>query len=192
MAAVLSVVAAGCTVGPDFKAPTPPPTTRYISSSESTPAAVEASASPQKIALGERVAADWWKLFRSSDLTSLVKLAITGSPTLESAKARLAEAREAVTAASGALYPQVSFDASVARQKVGAATFGLTQSQAPLPPNFNVFQVGPTVGYELKTIRFRRGELLIAGPSPRRPRMSISKARTRTRLRTVFSEYAET
>jgi NodT family efflux transporter outer membrane factor (OMF) lipoprotein len=147
--AALAVAASGCTVGPDFKSPAPPATTRYVSPGESTSSAVEASASPQKVALGEKVAVDWWKLFRSPDLTSLVQQAIAGSPTLESAKARLAEAREDVTATSGALYPQVSFDASIAREKVSAATFGLTPSQAPLPPNFNLFQVGPTVSYAL-------------------------------------------
>jgi NodT family efflux transporter outer membrane factor (OMF) lipoprotein len=146
MMAVLAVVASGCTVGPDFKPPAPLPTTSYISPGESMPSAAGASA-PQQVALGDRVTVDWWKLFRSPDLTLLVKQAIAGSPTLESAKARLAEAREAVTAASGALYPQVSFDANISRQKASAATFGLTQSQAPLPPNFNLFQVGPTVSY---------------------------------------------
>jgi NodT family efflux transporter outer membrane factor (OMF) lipoprotein len=149
MMAVLAGAASGCTVGPDFKSPTPPPTTRYISPGESLSPAVEASVHPQKVALGETVTVDWWKLFRSPDLTLLVKQAIAGSPTLESAKAKLAQARESVTAATGALYPQVSFDASIAHEKVSAATFGLTQSQAPLPPNFNLFQVGPTVSYAL-------------------------------------------
>jgi hypothetical protein len=102
-----------------------------------------------KVALGESVTVDWWNLFQSPDLTLLVKQAIAGSPTLESAKARLAKAQEAVMAASGPFYSQVSSDAGIARQKVGATTFGLTPSEAPLPPNFNLFQVGPTVSYAL-------------------------------------------
>jgi NodT family efflux transporter outer membrane factor (OMF) lipoprotein len=149
MAAVLAMAASGCTVGPDFKSPTPPPASGYISPGESMPAAAEPSAARQEVVLGERVTADWWKLFRSPDLTLLVKQAIAGSPTLESAKARLAQAREAVTAASGALYPQVSFTASVAREKLSATTFGLSPNAFPLPPNFNLFEVGPNVSYAL-------------------------------------------
>jgi NodT family efflux transporter outer membrane factor (OMF) lipoprotein len=149
MMAVLTVLASGCTVGPDFTSPTLPPTARYISPGESMSPAVEASAAPQQVAVGESVTADWWKLFRSPDLTLLVKQAIAGSPTLESAEASLAEAQEDVRATSGALYPQVAFDASAAREKVSPLTFGLSQNQAPLPPNFNVFQVGPTVSYAL-------------------------------------------
>jgi hypothetical protein len=92
---------------------------------------------------------DWWTLFRSPDFDRLVKHAIADSPTLEAAKAMLAEARESVTEAMGALYPQVNFNASIAPVKVSASTSGLTPSEAPFPPNFNLFQVGPTVSYAL-------------------------------------------
>jgi NodT family efflux transporter outer membrane factor (OMF) lipoprotein len=148
---ILAVGTSGCTVGPDFTPPAAPSGTHYTSPGEVTApdAGVGAAAQRQTVALGEKVSAEWWTLFRSPELDLLVKQGIAGSPTLESAKARLAEAREAVTATSGALYPQVSFEASVAREKVSTATFGLTPSEAPLPPNFNLFQFGPAVSYAL-------------------------------------------
>ena len=60
-----------------------------------------ATANPS-VALGAKVTADWWTLFRSPVIDTLVKDAIAGSPTLDSAKARLASAREAITEASAA------------------------------------------------------------------------------------------
>jgi NodT family efflux transporter outer membrane factor (OMF) lipoprotein len=150
-ALMLTVVVSGCTVGPDFRPPDAPTTTRYIAPGESRARAADAgTAVPrQAVVLGDKVTSDWWTLFRSPDLDRLLKQSIADSPTLEAAKARLVAAREAATAATGALYPQVNFNASSAREKVSAATFGLTSSEAPLPPNFNLFQVGPTVSYAL-------------------------------------------
>ena len=149
LASVLSVAVAGCMVGPDFMSPDPPSVTRYTSPGEATAAGAHGAPTvpTQTVALGGRLTAEWWTLFRSPNLDTLVKQAIIGSRTLESAKARLAQAREAIAAASSALYPQVGFNASVTQEKQTAASFGLTPNQAPLPPAFNFIQVGPTASY---------------------------------------------
>jgi NodT family efflux transporter outer membrane factor (OMF) lipoprotein len=147
--ALLVAASSGCTVGPDFAPPKEPSTHRYTPPGETPVSDASASSPKQTIALGEKVTANWWNLFRSPEIDTLVKQAIVGSPTLESAKARLTEAQEMVAATSGALYPQVSFDASVARERLSATTFGLKPGAFPLPPNFNVYQVGPTVSYAL-------------------------------------------
>jgi NodT family efflux transporter outer membrane factor (OMF) lipoprotein len=148
---VLALGLAGCVVGPDFKQPAPPSTIRYISPDEVK--ASDGDAGPtvprQTIELGERVAGDWWTLLQSPDLDQLVKQAIAGNRTLEGAKARLTQAREAIVAASSALYPQVSLTAGAAREKVSATEFGLGPNTFPLPPNFNLFQVGPSASYAL-------------------------------------------
>jgi len=148
---MLTMVVSGCTVGPDFRPPDAPATTRYTTPGESRARAADAgTAVPRQIVLlGDKVTSDWWTLFRSPDLDRLVKRSIADSPTLEAAKARLAAAREAVTATTGALYPQIGFSASATREKVSAATFGLHPDAVPLPPNFNLFQIGPTVSYAL-------------------------------------------
>ena len=137
---VLLLLLSGCTVGPDFKPPAAPATDRYVSPGEIP---------PQSLAVGDKVTVDWWTLFRSPDLDSVVKQAIEGSPTLAGAKARLAQAHEAIAAASGALYPQVTAGAGVTRQKISVTQFGLQPSAVPLPPNFNLFQVGASVGYSI-------------------------------------------
>ena len=149
VAAVLSMAVAGCSVGPDFEAPKPPSATRYTSPGEApVPDPDPTKAVPtQATAIGERVTANWWTLFRSSDLNLLIKEAIAGSYTLESAKAKLEQAREAIAVAASALYPQIGLNAGVTEEKQSAATFGLTPDVAPLPPRFNLFQVGPTASY---------------------------------------------
>jgi NodT family efflux transporter outer membrane factor (OMF) lipoprotein len=147
--AVLSTAVAGCTVGPDFEVPKPPSVSRYTSPGETAVPGPDATktAPAQAIALGGRVAVDWWTLFRSSDLNLLIKEAIAGSYTLESVKAKLEQAREAVAVAASALYPQIGLNASETEEKQSAAAFGLTPDVAPLPPKFNLFQVGPTASY---------------------------------------------
>jgi NodT family efflux transporter outer membrane factor (OMF) lipoprotein len=136
-------------VGPDFMSPEPPSVTRYTSPGEAAAAGLHGAPTvpTQTVALGGRLTAEWWTLFRSRNLDMLVKEAIIGSRTLESAKARLTQAREAIAAASSALYPQVGFNASVTQAKETPQEFGLTQNQAPLPPAFNFIQIGPTASY---------------------------------------------
>jgi NodT family efflux transporter outer membrane factor (OMF) lipoprotein len=152
VAAVLATAVAGCAaVGPDFKPPEPPSATRYTSPGERTLSDADAgpAAPRQTIALGAKVTGDWWTLFRSPDLDLLVKQAVSGSPTLDGARARLAQAREGVAAVAGGLYPQVGFSADVAHEKQSAAAFGLPASAFPLPPSYNLLQVGPTASYDL-------------------------------------------
>jgi NodT family efflux transporter outer membrane factor (OMF) lipoprotein len=148
-AAVLGIAVAGCTLGPDFEVPKPPSVTRYTSPGETIVPGPDATKSvpTQAIALGERVAANWWTLFRSSQLNLLIKRAIAGNYTLESVRAKLEQARESVTVAASTLYPQIGISAGESEQKQSAATFGLTPEVAPLPPSFNLFQVGPTASY---------------------------------------------
>lgn len=137
---LLASALSGCVVGPNFNSPAPPATTRYDSPGE-TP--------PQAIQFGEKVPIDWWTLFQSPDLDRLVQQAVAGSFTLESATARLAQARQAIDVASSALYPQVGLNAGAAREKVSATEFGLSANAFPLPANFNLIQLGASANYAL-------------------------------------------
>ena len=151
LAALLAATSSACTVGPDFTPPAAPVAARYTAPGE-TASGKDAVGTPvpwQTMALGERVTATWWTLFRSPEIDAVVKEAIGGSPTLESASARLAEARDTFAAASGELYPQVDLSASATRGKINAANFGLNPDRTPLPPNYNAYQLGPTVSFAL-------------------------------------------
>jgi NodT family efflux transporter outer membrane factor (OMF) lipoprotein len=150
LAGVLGLSVAGCMVGPDFKGPDGLAVSHYTSPDEALQpkrGADHGEGAVQTIAVGEKVSADWWKLFQSQELNRVVKEAITGSPTLESAEAKLAQAHEGVRVAASALYPQIGLNAGDQQEKVSANTFGLPPSAFPLPPNFNLLQAGPTASY---------------------------------------------
>jgi NodT family efflux transporter outer membrane factor (OMF) lipoprotein len=150
LVAVLLATAGCTTVGPNFKPPPAPATTAYVPPGErTTPDPDDGAAPPQTIAVGEKVTGDWWTLFRSPDLDGLVKQAVAGSPTLDSAKARLTEAREGVIVARSALYPQIGFNASLGGDKQSLNTFGLPSSTVVLPDSYELFQFGPSASYTL-------------------------------------------
>lgn len=140
---------AGCTVGPDFKPPAPPDTSRYVNEGESGSMPGTDPAYRQTIELGEKVSAAWWLLFRTPEVDRLVKEAIAGNRSLQAARARLVQAREAVAGAASALYPQLSVGANDAEERLSAAAFGLPPSSFALPSHFNLLQVGPTASYSL-------------------------------------------
>lgn len=131
----------GCTVGPDFRRPEPPESKTYTRSSIELPGAGPADAK-QILVGGTTVVSKWWELFRSPPLDDVLVLALDGSPTLDAARASLAQAQEAIAVARGALYPQVDVSAGAARQRSGGSVV-----QGPAPVVANVLSVGPTVSY---------------------------------------------
>jgi NodT family efflux transporter outer membrane factor (OMF) lipoprotein len=88
-------------------------------------------------------------VFNSPPLDAVVNEAISASRTLEGAKARLEAQRQTVEAARASAYPQLGLSASIAHEKQSPATFGLPGNALPLPPNFTLFQIGPSVSYRL-------------------------------------------
>ncbi|MDB6160136.1 MAG: efflux transporter, outer rane factor lipoprotein NodT family [Gammaproteobacteria bacterium] len=150
--ALLALAEPACiTVGPGSRPPTVRSDVRYISPAETgePDPAITQHIPTQAITPGRAVAPEWWRLFKSPQLDGLVTEAIAGSRTLEGAKARLEAQRQTVEAARASLYPQLGLSASIARQKESPATFGLSANALPLPPNFTLFQIGPSVSYRL-------------------------------------------
>ena len=142
---------AGCAVGPNFKPPAPPTQTTYLPPGERAPLTNEGlAATPvQTVDLGAQVTADWWTLFHSAELDAVVRQAIAGSPTLDGARARLAQANEQVRSTHANLLPQVGFGATEAEEKYSATAFGLPPDVFPLPSHFNLFQLGPSASYHV-------------------------------------------
>jgi len=137
----LTTVIAGCKVGPNFKRPDPPAAERYTQQKLQ----VESSNLDQQIALGGTLDREWWHLFQSEAIDTVVKRALDGNRTLVAANATLAQANEMAQAQAGSLYPQLNMTAGVGRQKYGAQFFGTFQK---LPP-FTYYALGPTVSYAL-------------------------------------------
>jgi len=149
----LSLVAAGllvgCTVGPNFETPNPPPDTRYRKHTTVTLPAGEKDES-QRLLAGAHLRDDWWALFHSRELDITVKAAIAGNRTLVQARATLEQALQTEVAAAGGEYPQLNVAGGVSRERLNFATLGIPSSPAfPRFAQFNVFSVGPEVNYAL-------------------------------------------
>jgi NodT family efflux transporter outer membrane factor (OMF) lipoprotein len=117
LACVVPVLLAGCTVGPDFKAPEAPTVQGYSAqpAPPATASAPVAAGAVQHVVPGGAIAADWWRLFHSEPLNALVEQALAANPTLPAAQAALRQALENVAAQRGSYYPSVSAELSASR-----------------------------------------------------------------------------
>ena len=129
-----------CTLGPDFKTPTPPAVTTYAAKDDTAPP------DDQRLLLDRKIEGDWWAGFQSPALNDVIKLALKGNQDVLSAKASMAEAEEQVNAAEGALLPQVSLGGTAGYQKYGKSLFG--PLNVNIPP-FSYYTIGPSVDFPL-------------------------------------------
>lgn len=134
----------GCAVGPEFVRPQPPPVDRYTHGTEpSATAAAEGRA--QHFETGANVPADWWRLFNSPKLDTVIQGALTDNFSLQAAQASLRESQDILRAGYGVFYPQIDVNLGGARQKYSPARVGQN-----LPSSiFNLFTVSTTVSYAL-------------------------------------------
>ncbi|HVC17747.1 MAG TPA: efflux transporter outer membrane subunit [Rhodanobacter sp.] len=125
---------AGCAVGPDFKRPAAPQVSGYTTGPLPTTAnsANVVGGEAQRFAAGGQIPADWWRLFHSNSLNTLIEQSLKNNPDLKAAQAALSVARENVLAQRGAYFPSVTGSFSASRQK---------QSELISPtPDANIFQ----------------------------------------------------
>jgi len=106
---VILVLAGGCAVGPNFRRPAPPAASGYTPD----PLPVETGSAPgpggaaQRFIAGRDIPGQWWTLFHSRPLNTLIEQSLKANPTLTAAQAALRQARENVYAQQGAYYPQI-------------------------------------------------------------------------------------
>lgn len=144
-----AILAAGCTLGPDFRAPAAPTAAGYaMAGDDADPAA--------STALGDKVVADWWTLFRSPALDQLMRQAIADNRTLEAARARLSQARAAAASEGGLLSADASGAAKRERANLNAFSGGAFGAGPKIPgfsfptnPEFNLYSIGASVSYDL-------------------------------------------
>ena len=138
-----------CTVGPDFVRPPAPAVTQYTTERGAELSPADARQVEQRVTLGQKPPPEWWRQYQSPDLDRVVEEAVAHNRSLAATAATLAQAQQQVLAASGALFPQIDFAASVTEQKYGAAFLGSTVAQ----PAFSAFSLGPSVSYALDNPR---------------------------------------
>ncbi len=134
----------GCTVGPDFVKPKPPAVDRYTHEAAPTET-LAADGISQRFDLGGNIAAEWWRLFNSAQLNTVVKAAISGNLGLQAAQAQLRQSQASLQAGYGIFFPQVDAGFSPVRQQFSPARFGSNSSGSI----FNLFTLSTTVSYTL-------------------------------------------
>lgn len=100
----------------------------------------------QRFSPGAKVAADWWRLFNSTDLDAVIARALAHNPGLEAAQASLRQSQDSLRSGYGIFYPQVAADASATRERFAPASLGQTGIS---PSVFNLFTLSASVRYAL-------------------------------------------
>ncbi len=137
---LLLLLLGSCAVGPDFErpeAPDPPGYTAEPRPMEMTPTA---GGGEQRLELAREISAQWWKAFQSPELGGVIELALRDSPSLAAARARLSQARQAIAAARGGLFPQLDVSGRISREHFEAIE-GNSSSTSSL------YSVGPGIYY---------------------------------------------
>ncbi|WP_217351242.1 efflux transporter outer membrane subunit [Azoarcus sp. DN11] len=78
----------------------------------------------QHFVFGRDIPAEWWRLFQSPQLDTLIRQAFKANPTIEAAQAALRQAQENVYAQQGFFYPTVQANYSPSRIKLSGNTGG--------------------------------------------------------------------
>jgi NodT family efflux transporter outer membrane factor (OMF) lipoprotein len=147
--AVLTI--AGCAMGPNFKAPAPPDTTRY------TPGAQPDVTAETNVPGGVSQTFVAYSLFQSEPLDGLVRQALHDSPTVEAAKAALRSAEATYSAERGALLlPGLDGQAGVTRERVPGARSGAPGTPASV---FTLYNTSVNVSYRLDIFGASRRQL---------------------------------
>jgi NodT family efflux transporter outer membrane factor (OMF) lipoprotein len=153
---------AGCTVGPNYQRP-------------STPVPPAFAEPAQAATLGDAKLASWWHGFGDRELDKLVNRALAQNLDVETAAARIREARAGELVAGAAALPQVDAQASAARQRIsenaipvppGAGGGGNTDSFGLPGSEFSSFRIGFDASWEIDLFG--------------RTRRSVEAARART------------
>ena len=166
-ALILAASLAGCAVGPDFHRPAAPASTSY----SPTPLPAKTASAPVPDGQAQRfdpekdIPWDWWTLFGSKQINSLIEHAFRANPTIAAAQSALRQAGQSVVAQQGFFFPSIGISYSPSRNKLAgnmggnspgiqgngsviATTSGTPASQGGTPPynapvyyNFHVAQL---------------------------------------------------
>jgi NodT family efflux transporter outer membrane factor (OMF) lipoprotein len=126
-----------CAVGPDFEHPSVPEVTRYTPEKlpDTTSLTDTRNGRAQRFVSGKDIAGEWWRMFGSPGINSLVIKSLAANPTLQAALASLRNARENVYAQQGKYFPLVQGNVNATRQLTAAAL------SSPLNSGANLFSL---------------------------------------------------
>ncbi|MDN4574689.1 ABC transporter permease [Pandoraea cepalis] len=156
----LSAMLAACALGPDWRTPDATHVAQYTTGTQppTTTGTAGAQGAAQTFVAGEDVPSAWWTRFGSPALDALVAQALTDSPTLRQAEAKLRQAQEDFRAQDGARsLPSASLKLSGTRERVDPASFGITSLPSPGP--FTLYNASVDVSYTLDVFGANRRAL---------------------------------
>lgn len=143
----VAVAAVSACVGPNFHRPAPLNVDRFTAEphAASTASAAGEGGAAQRFLDGQDVPRNWWTLFGSDELDSLVDEALRANPDVQSAQAALRQALENTAAQRGSFFPAVdgTFDATRNRDAVGVLQPTLNSGT----PLYNLFTPQVTISY---------------------------------------------
>jgi NodT family efflux transporter outer membrane factor (OMF) lipoprotein len=145
-AVAATAIVSGCAVGPDFKTPLAPDVSGYTPKPlpAQTVAAGDSGDGPQRFVIDRDLPGDWWRLFGSPDLKSLVERAVQNNPDLAAAQATLRVAQANMVAGAGAFFPSLDGNFGASRQKTGVASTSTLNQEAA---TYNLFTSQVQVSY---------------------------------------------
>ncbi|HEY4338362.1 MAG TPA: TolC family protein, partial [Steroidobacteraceae bacterium] len=173
--AVTVAALCGCSVGPDFHRPAPPNADQYVPGAPIRTVGAPGSSAPvQTLVADEDIPAQWWNLFHSEPLDTLVRTALHDSPTIAAAAAALRSAQEGYIAQRGSLYPQVDGQFQAQREAAPAAAFGLPQLGTS---TFTLFDAAVNVSYKFDLVGATRRQLEALAAQSEYQRWQLEAAR---------------
>ncbi len=136
-----TITLTGCVVGPDFQRPQAPHATSYTPAPlpETTASAPGIAGSTQTFITARDIPAEWWHLFKSPQLDSLIRKAFEANPSIEAAQAALRVAQENVHAQRGFFFPAIRGKYSPSRIK--------SAEEGGRPSIYNLHTAQLTVGF---------------------------------------------
>lgn len=164
---VATVLLVSCMVGPDFHHPAPPRTNHYIEgqSPEKTVATpgVGVAGKSQRFVENQSIPGQWWHIFHSPQLNTLINMGLANNPNLAAAKASLNQAQANYSAQFGALFPTVNGNFSAERQRFSLSQFGGTNATPVGSRVFNLYNANVVVTYTLDVFGGIRRQIEAAG-----------------------------
>jgi NodT family efflux transporter outer membrane factor (OMF) lipoprotein len=144
---VATLLLTGCAVGPDFVPPAAPDVQGYTPEplARTTSSADTKGGETQRFIRDLDLPGQWWTLFHSKPLNSVVERALIANQDLAAAQAALRVARENVRVQQGALFPSVDAGFSAVRSLPPIA--GPEIDNSSVAPTFNLFTTQVAVSY---------------------------------------------
>jgi NodT family efflux transporter outer membrane factor (OMF) lipoprotein len=143
-----ALLVSSCAVGPDFEHPGAPEVSRYTKEplASRTSSTEVRGGQAQRFINGRDIPGDWWNLFRSPALDSLVQQSLHANPTLQAAIAAVRVAQETTYAQQGKYFPLAQANFNPTRQQT-ASTISPVLNNGTVGQRFDLYTAQVLVSY---------------------------------------------